>query len=241
MCAVALTPEQEWTLVACGLIAHADDVLEVGEWDQILRLVDARLDTEESSTWLDVLTDRAALEKKFDQLSPPPPAFNDELLHQAWKMALADGSGSDVEAAIHDRIAERLGVDGDDAAAKREAWTKQAADRAELVVYFAAAMANVDGQLDSAEAAQFDSLMERMPLPPARRVDLAGILYEPPKLEDVGERLRALDMEAREAVLYDIVPLVKASARGDREREAYLELADLAAVSRERAEKLLDA
>jgi hypothetical protein len=32
-----LTPEQEWTLVACGLIAHADDELEFGEWDQILR------------------------------------------------------------------------------------------------------------------------------------------------------------------------------------------------------------
>lgn len=238
---MALTPEQEWTLVACGLIAHADDVLEIGEWDQILRLVDARLDDEESQTWLDLLTDRASLEKRFDELTPPPPAFSEELLHHCWKMALADGSGSDVEAAIHDRVADRLGIDGDEAARLRDGWTKQAADRAELVVYFAAVMANVDGQLDSAEAAQFDSLMERMPLPINRRVDLAGILYDPPKLEDVGDRLRAMDLEAREAVLYDIVPLVKASARGDRERQAYLELADLAAVPRERAEKMLDA
>ena len=57
-----LTPEQEWTLVACGLIAHADDELEFGEWDQILRLIDAAVDDEEMQPWLDLLGDRPALE-----------------------------------------------------------------------------------------------------------------------------------------------------------------------------------
>ena len=47
-----LTPEQEWTLVACGMIAHADDMLEFGEWDQILRLVDASVDDEQMQPWL---------------------------------------------------------------------------------------------------------------------------------------------------------------------------------------------
>lgn len=237
---MALTPEQEWTLIACGMIAHADEILEIGEWDQILRIVDAKLDEDESQTWLDLLMDREKLEQRFADLAPPLPAFNEELLHQCWRMALADGDGSEVEAGVHDHIAGKLGVDQEEAARLREEWTKKAADRAELVVSFAAAMANIDGQLDSAEAVQFDSLLERLPLPVNRRVDLAGILYDAPKLEDVGDKLKSMSLEDREAVLYDIVPLVKASARGERERQAYLQLADLAAVPKSKAEKLLD-
>jgi uncharacterized tellurite resistance protein B-like protein len=215
-------------------------VLEVGEWDQVLRLLDVRLPDEEAQRWLDLLADRAALEARFAGLSPPPPAFNDDLLHQSWRMALADGNVSDVERAVHDRIADRLGVDADAAARLREDWTKKAGERAELVVSFAAAMIGLDGHLDGAEAVQFDSLLERMPLPVVRRLELAGILYHAPQLSQVAERLRDLDPEDRLAVLCDIVPLVRASARGDRERAAYLELAERAAVSRERALRLLE-
>ncbi len=237
---VALTPEQEWVLVGCGLIAHADDILEVGEWDQILRIVDARLADDEAERWLDLLMDRAALEKRFAELPPPLPTFSEELLDHCWRMALADGNGSEVEAAVHDRIADKLGVDGDQAAQLRETWTRKAADRAEIVVSFAAAMANLDGQLDSAEAVAFDSLVERLPLPVHRRVDLAGILYAAPGLDEVADKLRQMAIGDREAVLFELAPLVNASARGERERKAYLELAGLAAVPRDRAEKLLE-
>lgn len=237
---MALTPEQEWTLVACGMIAHADDILEVGEWDHILRLIDARLSDEESQEWLDLLMDRAVLERKFADLDPPLPTFSEDLLHDCWRMALADGSGSEIEAAVHDRIAEKVGVDAERVIKLRETWTTQAADRAEVVVKYAAAMANIDGNLDTAEAVAFDGLFERLPIPIGRRVELAGILYDSPKLEDVGETLRGMDLEARVAVLYDIVPLVKASARGDRERDAYLQLAQMAGVPKDKALKLLD-
>jgi hypothetical protein len=235
-----LTPEQEWTLVACGLIAHADDELEFGEWDQILRLIDASVDDEQVQPWLDVLGDRPALERRFAELDPPLPFVCEQLLEQAWRMALADGSGSEVEAAVHDRIAEKFGVSAEQAQSWRERWTAEAATRAELVVSFAAALANLDGRMDSAEAVQFDSLLERMPLPVSRRVALAGLLYAPPKLDELGTRLAALEPEAREAVLYEIAPLVQASHSGDREREVFLELAALAAVSPDRARELLE-
>ena len=55
-----LSPEQEWTIVACGLVAHADGILEVGEWDQVLYLLDERLDNEESQAWLELLAERRA-------------------------------------------------------------------------------------------------------------------------------------------------------------------------------------
>ena len=237
---MALTPEQEWTLVGCGLIAHADDILEFGEWDQILRIVGAKLTDEESTEWLDVLGDRGRLEERFAAMSPPLPTFHEQLLRQCWQMALADGSGSEIEADAHDRIAEAIGFDAGQAEALRTQWTEAAAKRAELVIGFAAAMANVDGRMDSSEAAQFDSLLDRMPVPVNRRVELSELLYNPPKIDDVAERMSALPSAEREAVLYELVPLVQASARGEREREVYFELAQRAAVSRERAERLLD-
>ncbi|PRP97656.1 Tellurite resistance protein TerB [Enhygromyxa salina] len=234
-----LTPEQEWTLVACGMIAHADDMLEFGEWDQILRLIDTNVDDEQMQPWLDMLGDRPTLERRFAELEPPLPHFAEELLEQAWRMALADGSGSEVEAAVHDRIAEKIGVSPDQAQSWRDRWTAEAATRAELVVGFAAALANLDGRMDSAEAAQFDSLLERMPVSVSRRVELSMLLYSPPKLEALGGRLVGLERDAREAVLYEVAPLVQASERGDREREVFFELAELAAVSPERARELL--
>lgn len=234
-----LTPEQEWILVACGMIAHADDMLEFGEWDQILRLIDANVDDAQLQPWLDMLGDRPTLERRFAELAPPLPFFAEELLEHAWRMALADGSGSEVEAAVHDRIAEKIGIDLEQAQAWRDRWTAQAAARAELVVGFAAALANLDGRMDSAEASQFDSLLERMPVPVARRLELQMLLYMPPKLDDLGRRLAGLEPDARESVLYEIAPLVLASERGERERQVFFELAELAAVPRDRAASLL--
>lgn len=221
------------------MIAHADDVLEVGEWDEIVRLVNARLDDEESEHWLGVLTDRGQLETHFAELPPPAPIFAEQLLRQAWRMALADGHGSDIEAAVHDRIAERVGVDGDAAQALRDDWNRRAAERAELVVAFAAALANLDGRMDPAEAVQFDALLERQPVGVSRRLQLAELLYNPPAIDALGDRIHGLDAEDKEAVLYDIAPFVSASHRGDREREVYFELAAKAAVSRDRAEAML--
>jgi DnaJ-domain-containing protein 1 len=234
-----LTPEQEWILVACGMIAHADDMLEFGEWDQILRLIDANVEDEQLQPWLDMLGDRPALEKRFAELDPPLPFFAEQLLEAAWRMALADGSGSEIEAAVHDRIAEKIGIDLEQAKSWRDRWTAQAATRAELVVGFAAALANLDGRMDSAEASQFDSLLERMPVTVARRLELQMLLYNPPKLDDLGRRLAALEPDERESVLYEIAPLVLASERGEREKAVFFELAELAAVPRDRAVDLL--
>ncbi|NJK32011.1 MAG: hypothetical protein HC927_06075 [Deltaproteobacteria bacterium] len=159
--ATVLTPEQEWTLVACGLIAHADDMLEFGEWEEILHLIDASLDDESLQPWLDMLGDRPALERRFAELAPPLPFFAEQLLEQSWKMALADGSGSEVEAAVHDRIAEKIGVDVERAAELRTLWTKLAAERAELVIAFAAALARGEVQKPNFRMGPIQVVVER--------------------------------------------------------------------------------
>lgn len=234
-----LTPEQEWTLVGCGLVAHADDILEVGEWDRLLNLVEGGLDESEQEHWLSLLTDRAALEKRFDELDVPEPSFHEDLLRQAWGIALADGHGSEVECAVHDRLADKLGVAPERVDELRGTWTQQAFKRAELVVAFAAAMANLDGRMDNEEAVQFDALIERLPLPVNRRLDLSALLYQPPSMDTLAEQLALAEPNEREAVLEDIVPVVRASSRGERERDAFLDLADRAGIARDRALALL--
>jgi hypothetical protein len=72
-----------------------------------------------------------------------------------------------------------------------------------------------------------------------RRIELQMMLYMPPKLDELGQRLAELEPDARESVLYEIAPLVLASERGDRERQVFFELAELAAVPRDRAASLL--
>jgi uncharacterized tellurite resistance protein B-like protein len=234
-----LTPEQHWTLVSCGMIAHADDVVQAGEWRHVVQLVDEHLDEDEERTWLEILSDRAALEQRFAELEPLPEALCESVLRRCWHMALADGSGSVVEAEVHDRIAERLGLAPEHAAARREIWTREAERRSELVLGFAAIMANVDGRVDCAEAVQFDALLDRLPVSAPRRVDLCTQVVDPPEMDEVVAGLVALSHGDRVEALRDLAPLVAASARGRRERDAFLELAERIGVLRSVAEGLL--
>ena len=78
-----------------------------------------------------------------------------------------------------------------------------------------------------------------MPVSVARRVELAALLYAPPDLAELGRRLGGLGEDARETVLQEIAVLVDASSDGTRERAVFFELAERAAIPRERAERML--
>src|SRR5690606_4323913 len=75
-----LTPEQEWILVACGLIAHADGELKPGERDLILAMLDERLDDDDTGRWFALLGDLDGLRQAFADLLPPLPAFTETTL-----------------------------------------------------------------------------------------------------------------------------------------------------------------
>jgi len=237
---MALSPEQEWTLVACGLVAHADGILEVGEWDQVLWMIEERIAAEDTDAWLASLADKAALEAKLAALPLPAPLFVETILERAWRMALADGRGSEEEATVHDALAKRLGVDPGEAARLRAAWLGQAKRTAELVAAFAALVANADGRADSAERAEFDDLLDRLPVDDARRQALRDLVDAPPSLDELVGRLAALEPEARRSALVSLAPLVRATVSGDRERELFVQLCDRVAVGREDAERMLE-
>jgi hypothetical protein len=237
---MALTPEQEWTLVGCGLIAHADEILDIGEWDEVLRYVGATLSEPDQQIWMEILSNQEQLEQRFSALAPLPPDQAEELLRRCWQMALADGTGSDIEATVHDRIARRLGVDLDHVARMRETWTLQAHARAELTVSLAAMFVNLDGHLDFHEAIHFDNLLERLPIPVGRRVELSELLHTPPTFDALVERLLTLDTAERMRALHSLVPLLRASRRGGRERELFFQLSRRVLGPQGEVEKLLD-
>lgn len=236
---MSVTREHEWILIGCGLIAHADEILDIGEWDAMLRLLAEVVAEDERETWKGLLADQGAVEERFAELSPPAPTHHEAILRRCWAMALVDGGDSEIEATVYERIARALGVDDDDAARWREAWTEAALERAELVAGLAAAFANLDGHLDFNEAIHFDNLLERLPLPMGRRLELANLLHKPPKLAPLVSVLAGYAPDERVQVLHQLMPLVRASQRGGSEIAALLMLAEQVDVPRSTIEGLL--
>lgn len=237
---MTLTPEQEWIIVACGLVAHADGELKDGECELILALLDERLSDGEHSRWLDLLGDREALRRTFAELPPPLPLFTEATLEKAWAMALADGEASPAEIAVMEEIAGQLGVSARELTGWRRQWSEQAAELAEHIAAFAAMMIHHDGVLDPDEVDQYRALLGRLPVAPERREQLAEEnLAQSPTLDHVGARLAALPRERRFAVLRAIAPLVSASSRPELGRDFFLDLAAFAAIPREQALRLL--
>ncbi len=235
-----LSPEQEWTLAACGLVAHADGIVEAGEWDRVLWMLDDRIGDDDASTWVDLLSDRDRLKAHVEGLAPPMPFFCEAILEKAWRMALADGEGSPHETAVHDELAAKLGIDGAQASQLRAGWLSQAYRRSELVAGFASILAHLDGKLDPTEVAALEALVERLPTPPDRKEPLAALRADPPPLDRIVGELMAMDVEERGIALLALVPLVRAGTAGGPERSLFVDVATRLAISPDEIERLLE-
>ena len=235
-----LTPEQEWTLIACGLVAHADGVLKEGECDQVLAMIDERLPPDEHERWTRLLSDRAALRRHVDDLPPLLPLFHEPLFERVWAMALADGEVGPDELRVVDEVAALVGADPDELATWRDAWTHDAALMAEHKASFAALLIHHDGAIDEAEAVRFHSLVERMPVPRERRAAMLELLRAPPTIDHVGARLAALPRDRRIEILRAIAPLVSASQQEALGRAFFLDLAAQAGLDPTAAARLLE-
>ncbi len=226
-------------MVACGLVAHADGILEVGEWDQVLYMLDDRVEGAEATEWVDLLSDAAALRERFDALQPPAPFLSEDILARAWRMALADGQGSDEELHRVHAVADRLGVPRSETATLRAKWLDQAQRRSEIVAGFAVIVATLDDRMDTMEAAEYDSLLERLPLAEGRTDAMRALLDAPPKLDELVGQLLALPTEERGIALLSLVPLVQVSSGGEAERALFVDVAERLAIPRADAEAML--
>ncbi|MEZ4450069.1 MAG: TerB family tellurite resistance protein [Nannocystaceae bacterium] len=199
-----LSPEQEWTLVACGLLALADQVLTGGEASRLLTLVDAYLGPDEQDHWMDLVSDRAALEAHFATMEPPTGDNHLGLLEHVWHVALADGEASLTEIRVFEHVGERLGIPRDQLAVFRKKWTYEAMDDAEIIAgLFNVLYTRTDPRGDD-DLARYTTLLGRLPLSQSRRERLRDAAGSPPTVEHLGELYARLTERRQREVIRSI-------------------------------------
>lgn len=214
---MALTGQQEWTLVACAWVAHADDVLEVGEWDLMVRLLESGIPEEDEADAMAMVMDKEAVRGRLATLEVGEDLDVTGILETAWIMALADGAADTAEATAFEEVAARLGRDAEAAASMRETVQRRAQAEARVLAAFAAGVVASDGRVDATEQVEFDDLLGTLPLPASERDALVGTLHDPPPREEVTRGFADLDAAGRRRVLARLGPLVAAAHRGHAE------------------------
>ena len=216
---MALSLESQWTVVACGVMAHADGVLDGEECDLLLAMVEGEADAEEYSAWLSTISDRARLEEMLEQLPSPAESAHREILETAWTVAVADGVRTEAEQEALGRIATRLGVEGVQLEFWRDAWTEGQHALAELVTDAACVVLAADAPADSAARTVIRELVRTVPTTDDHREELVGATAIPKNAEDIGRRLRGIPKRRRQWVIKTLAGVpAKAQRREDAQR-----------------------
>lgn len=222
---MALTSQQEWTLLACAWIAHADDVLEVGEWDLMVKLLEGGIPEEDEADAMAMVMDKAAVTERMATLEVEDSVHADGVLALAWRMALSDGSVVEAETSAHDEIASRLGVTADAASELRGAVLREATQEAEVLIGFAAGLVASDGRVDASEFVEFDDLIGGLPVEEEKREALVSMLHDPPSRDSIVSQFSGLSELSRMRVMHLLGPIVAAAHRGDAEASIAVALA----------------
>lgn len=225
---MALSLTTQWTLVASGLMAHADHVLAGEECERLMALVDEEVDGDAYAEWMAVVSDPARLSTLLASLAAPPAISHRQILEDAWLMAVVDGERCNAEIEALRRIAERLQVETAELDAWREAWTAAQHAQAEAAM---AALAHVLG--DAASRATDEGVVEafvhELPTTHDHRAQLLATGLVVPTPAELQRRLRPLTRSQRRDLGRRLVGMARSddAARGRwRTLAAELGLAD---------------
>jgi tellurite resistance protein len=236
---MALSPTSQWTLVACGVMAHADGVLDGEECDRLLAMVEDEADGEEYSEWLAALGDAKRLEQLLEELPPAPAEDHREILENAWTLAIVDGERTDPEAATLERIAARLGVESVQLEFWREAWTEAQTTFARNVTEALVVILGGDAPVAEDDRKLLTEFVWRLPTSNEHREQLASTVAEARDKDAVARELTALPRRRRQWLLRLLAPTARASTSPDDASRRFVELAEASGLARDRAEALL--
>lgn len=226
---MAVTPETEWILVACGLIAHADGVLDGNEAERLMAMIDDRIGEDDYPEWLSVISNKDELEARYAALPDPPPEQHRSVLEEAWSMALVDGERNTEELLVLTKIAERLGVDPIQLEFWRAAWTRNEQEFANAVADLAAQVLGGGEPLYEDDLSPFLDLVERLPTSQAERERLGGLATAPPNdREALGRALAALPRSRRIQAFGLVASLVGSSVDAEQARARFVEVGRIA-------------
>lgn len=236
---VSLDPVKQWSLICGGLVAHADGVLDGSECERLMGLLEAAdgLGGEEYGAWVAAIGSPARLEELLEVLEPPEAEHHRELLEGAWIMAVVDGVRTPEEAAMIERLADRLGVEPVQLEYWRDAWT--AAERE-----FATAVAAVLGYAlgGGAPAREGDRAAVRdtmwaTPCDQALRDELISRAMAPVGRDEAARELSGLARSRRIAALQRSVDAIRRSATPDDGKVRLIDVAWAASVPAEHVDR----
>jgi tellurite resistance protein len=217
---MALSVQTQWTLVASGLIAHADEVMAGEECERLMTMLDERADADEYTAWFELVSDPDKLFAKLETLPALPEAHHREVLEEAWLMAAADGKRLPEEAEMLGRVARKLGVESVQLDFWRDAWT--ATQNAMCEVATAATVACLVGGRSATaadrEAAQ--RVWELLPVTEDQHAALQRVLTASHTHDDAARQLQALGRPQRKATLRAVATVI--AEAGDDEAQGRL-------------------
>lgn len=220
-----VTSEVEWILVACGLIAHADGVLDGHEVERLMSMVDDRIPEHDYAQWLAIIGDEALLEARYAALPDPPADQHRALLEEAWAMVTVDGTRNIKELLALTRIAERLGVEPMQLEFWRAAWTRDEQEFASCVAALAALVLGGGEALYEDDLSPFLDLIQRLPTSTQERERLSELATAPPSDAAALARTLAAVPRRRRLLAFGLVaPLVRASVEPAPARARLIEL-----------------
>ncbi len=222
---MAISPETEWTIVVCGLIAHADGVLDGEECERLLSFIDDEIDADAYSEWLAIVGDKAALEGKLADLEPPSAEHHRDLLEAAWSMAMVDGERCDDEVEQLKEIALAIGVEPVQLDFWRDAWTQAEREFSAMASVGAAAVLGGKGPVFPEDRERFSDFLGRLPTTNSHRDELRAAAAGGGDVVTIGLHLTGMPRKVRKRAMKVIAPLVIEASRADDCRQRFVELA----------------
>lgn len=200
-------------LVACGVMAHADGVLDGQECDRLLAMVEDEADSDDDGAWLSTIGDRDRLEEMLEALPALPEEHHRDVLENAWLLAVVDGERTAPELAALESLAKRLGVEQMQLEFWREAWTTQQHDLAELAVVSACVVLGGTAPVTANDRSLIRDLAWRLPAtdPHRERLEATSAIAHDP--QEVARRLRAISKRKRRWVLCALASVPRAAGR----------------------------
>lgn len=214
----------QWTLVASGLMAHADHVMSGEECEHLMTLVDVEVDGDAYARWMSIISEPQRLATMLEGLELPPTESHRQILEDAWLIAVLDGERVEAEVEALRTIARRLGVEPAQLELWREAWTTAQHEAAQTAV---AALAHVLGGGAAAlpeDQRVVESFAQGLATTHEHREQLVEGGLLPHGQDDVERQLRAMTQPQRSDLMRRLAGAIEGSKRADEARERWRRL-----------------
>jgi DnaJ-domain-containing protein 1 len=215
---MALSLHSQWTLVASGLVAHADRVLSGEECERLMALVDEEVDGDAYAEWMGIVGDLDELEARFQSLPLPPAEDHRQILEDAWLMAVVDGERHAAELEVLGRIAARLRVEAEQLEFWREAWSAAQLAHAETAAAVVGYVLGGGEPLHADDAGVFEGFVLALPTTHEHRAQLVAAGPVLLAHDDAKRKLRALGRPPRRDLLRRLAGAAAGAVRADEAR-----------------------